>query len=180
MPKIGLPCLLTVALYFAIAVTPVHCPVYAGQLPSGETFFERSPFLTRASTNNNSAAYNIARYSFEVRVPADSGEPLGTLAITLPSRAGRITFPEPGMVSAVDGAGQPVPFKFQKDGQTFRLTFERPIPPGQRLTIQLYPMRNPRIGGRYAFAFEAAPAGPSPRAQFIGFGEFILIEGGGK
>lgn len=179
MFRIGLLCLLTVALYSAIAVTPVHRPVDAGQLPGGETFFERSPFLTRASTNNNSASYNIARYSFEVSVPAESGEPLGTLAITLPSGAGRITFPEPGMVSAVDGTG-PVPFRFQKDGQTFRLTFDRPISPGQRLTIQLYPMRNPRIGGRYAFAFEAAPAGPSPRAQFIGFGEFILIEGGGK
>ncbi|MBC8122512.1 MAG: DUF2808 domain-containing protein [Gemmatimonadaceae bacterium] len=154
-------------------------PVPAGQLQSGETFFERFPALTRAATSNYSTSYNFARYIFEVNVPTDSGEPLGGLVIGIPD--GPVRVPSPDMIRAVSSDGAALDFaQVSLEGRNLRLVFARPVSPGAKVTIEFYPMRNPRIGGTYLFEVSAFPSGSAPRTQFLSFGRVTFYEPGGR
>lgn len=151
-------------------------PALAGQV-RGETFFEHVPVLTRATTNNNSATYNYARYSFEVAVPQDSGEPLGGLTVIIPTA---IEAPKADKVRVTDSTGQPIAFQENLLGQTVQLTFGQPLPSGQKITVQFYPMPNPHGGGTYLFDVSALPAGSKPHPQFLSFGRLTFYQGGGR
>jgi hypothetical protein len=165
-----------IALGLALLALPHATPSHAGRV-DGETFFNRFPVLTRASTDQNSSTYNYARYSFVVLVPPDSGESLGSLLIGIPQR---IPVPDSERVQVVDGEGRPVPLSaVQTDGDRVRLTFAQPVAPGNQVSVQFYPMRNPRIGGTYLFGVTAFPAGPTPRGQFIAYGRLQFIAPGG-
>lgn len=156
-------------------------PVLAGQLQSGETFFERFPSLTRAATSNYSTSYNFARYIFEVNVPPDSGEPLGGLVIGIPDGPDRVRVPSRDMIRAVSSDGAVLDFaQVSLEDRNIRLVFDRPVPPGQKVTIEFYPMRNPRIGGTYLFEVSAFPSGSAPRTQFLSFGRVTFYEPGGR
>jgi hypothetical protein len=151
-------------------------PAWAGQV-RGETFFEHVPVLTRAMTNNVSATYNYARYSFEVAVPQDSGEPLGGLTIIIPAA---IEHPSADKIRVTDSTGQPVAFQENLLGQTVQLTFGQPVSPGQKITVQFYPMPNPHGGGIYLFDISALPAGNNPHPQFLSYGRLTFYQGGGR
>ncbi|MBW4696938.1 MAG: DUF2808 domain-containing protein [Aphanocapsa lilacina HA4352-LM1] len=150
--------------------------VLAG-VAGGETFFERFPTLARAATDNNSSTYNFARYSFDVVVPTDSGEGLGSLFIGIPNG---IRPPTPDMVQAFNGNGDPVAVQSSVQGNAVQVTFAQPVGPGNRVSVQFYPMRNPRRGGTFLFDVNAAPAGPSPRAQFLSYGRISFYTPGGR
>ncbi len=169
-PKLAaLGCLLTLLL---------SAPALQAGRANGETFFERFPTVTRAATDNYSSTYNYARYIFEISIPANSGEALGSLSIGIPRQ---ITIPDPSMVQALDGEGKPIALgAVTIQDNTLQLRFAQPPPPGSRLAVQLYPMRNPRSGGTFLFEISAAPAGPAPRAQFLSFGRISFYQPGGR
>jgi Protein of unknown function (DUF2808) len=151
-------------------------PAWAGQV-RGETFFEHMPVLMRSTTNNDSATYNYARYSFEIAVPQNSGEPLGGLTVIIPKA---IEIPDADKVRVTDSTGQPVAFQENLLGKTVQLTFGQPLSPGQKITVQFYPMPNPHGGGIYLFDISALPAGSNPHPQFLSFGRLTFYQGGGR
>ncbi len=164
------------ALCFSVGVIGFTGPAWAGQV-RGETYFEHAPVLTRTDTNNFSATYNYARYSFEVAVPQDSGEPLGGLAITIPQE---IAIPNTEKIKVTDSTGQPIAFQEDLLNRVVQLTFGQPVSPGQKITVQFYPMPNPHIGGIYLFDISALPAGSKPHPQFLSFGRLTFYQGGGR
>ena len=156
-------------LCFAIGVCYTG-PAWAGQVDA-ETYFEHEPVLTRAYTNNASSTYRYARYSFEVNIPENSGEPLGGLAITIPHE---IEIPRTEKIRVTDNIGQPIAFQMASQERTMQLTFSQPVSPGQKITVQFYPMSNPHIGGIFQFGISALPAGSKPHAQFLDFGQLTF------
>ncbi|BAC89255.1 DUF2808 domain-containing protein [Gloeobacter violaceus] len=142
---------------------------------NGETFFSVVPKLTRAMTTNVSASYNTATYTFDVAVPSDSGEPLGGLIVGIPRR---VRVPDPGQIRVLSG-GTSVPLQVESlSGQRLRLNLQKPVSPGQAVTIELSTMRNPRGGGTYLFEINAQPAGTNPFTYFLGFGRLEFFAGG--
>ncbi|MGA7955168.1 MAG: DUF2808 domain-containing protein [Gloeobacterales cyanobacterium] len=137
----------------------------------GESYFEHEPVLTRAYTNNVSATYSYARYSFEVNIPENSGEPLGGLTITIPHE---IEIPRTEKIRVTDGIGQPIAFLMALQERTVQLTLSKPVSPGQKITVQFYPMSNPHLGGIFQFGISALPAGSKPHAQFLDFGQLTF------
>lgn len=162
--------LCTLAL-IALSASPLYAIVAGGQ-----TYFLVVPRLVRATTTNVSASYRIARYSFTVSVPSDSGEPLGALSVGIP--AGIYT-PYPGEVSVVDATGARLATQTtaQSDGSLL-ITFQQPVDPGSTVTVQFEPIRNPKGGGTYLFEVRALPAGTNPFSYFLGFGRLEFFVGG--
>jgi hypothetical protein len=53
-----------------------------------------------------------------------------------------------------------------------------PVQPGQVVTVEWGPLRNPYQDGNYLYALTAYPAGPSPHGQFLGYGRIVIRRGG--
>jgi Protein of unknown function (DUF2808) len=157
-------CALLGVLYFS------SNPVWAAQV-RGETSFEHEPVLVRADTDNDNPSYSNTRYSFEVAVPQDSGASLGGLTFVIPSG---IVPPNADEVQVTDSTGQPVAFQENLLEQTAQLTFGKPVSPGQKVTVQFYPISNPQDGGSYLFDISALPAGSNPHPQFLSFGQLTF------
>ncbi|AGY58526.1 DUF2808 domain-containing protein [Gloeobacter kilaueensis] len=165
-----------IALILTGVLVAVAAPAMAVDV-RGETYFEHIPTLLHAGTDNYSTTYNYARYSFDVAVPAN-GEAVGSLYIGFPDR---IAVPSADMVSVSDSAGKAIALQnYAVQNNTAQLNFAQPVPPGSKINIQFYPMRNPRLGGTYLFEVSAAPAGPAPHLQFLSFGRinFYAPSGG--
>ncbi|WP_218079853.1 DUF2808 domain-containing protein [Anthocerotibacter panamensis] len=151
-------------------------------------YFTHFPQLTRAATSNISSSYDYARYSFTIEVPEDSGAALGGLVIGVPA-SGWHRVPNQDTVSAVDGQGKPVALariepgameqKVAPGDHALVLTFAQPVAAGQSVTVQFYPMRNPRQGGSFLFDIAAFPAGEPSPPRFLGFGRITFYQGSG-
>ena len=163
-------------LCFSIAVS-LTSSAWALQV-RGTTYFEQVPVLTNAYTSNFSATYSYATYFFEVAIPQNSGEPLGGLAITIPLgiKTAAYTLPNAGNIKVTDNRGQPIAFQMALQERTVQLTFSQPVAPGQKITVQFYPMSNPHMGGIFQFGISALPAGSEPHAQFLGFGQLTFYQ----
>jgi hypothetical protein len=146
----------------------------------GETYFENAPVLTRSYANNVSSTYSYARYFFEVNIPQNSGAPLGGLAITIPPAitTAAYTLPSSENIMVSDNTGRPIAFQTALQERTVQITFSQPVSPGQKITVQFYPMSNPHIGGIFQFGISALPAGSQPLAQFLGFGRLTFYQSG--
>ncbi|MGA7954706.1 MAG: DUF2808 domain-containing protein [Gloeobacterales cyanobacterium] len=139
----------------------------------GKTYFEHVPVLTRAYTDNVSATYSYAHYSFDVDIPQNSGEPLGGLTITIPEA---IALPSAESIKVTDKAGKPITVQTAFQERTAQLTFSQPVAPGEKITVVMYPMSNPHIGGTFLFDISALPAGSDPHAQRLGFGRLTFSQ----
>ncbi|MGA7952191.1 MAG: DUF2808 domain-containing protein, partial [Gloeobacterales cyanobacterium] len=102
------------------------------------------------------------------------------LAITIPPAitTAAYTLPSSENIRVTDNTGQPIAFQTALQERTMQVTFSQPVSPGQKITVQLYPMSNPHIGGSFQFGISALPAGSQPQAQFLGFGQLTFYQGG--
>jgi Protein of unknown function (DUF2808) len=160
-------------LFFALFT--IRLSASAIQLSDGTTYFERPPRLIGAGTSRNGTYIWGATYYFTVQIPEDAGEPLQKLEIELPAGASRPFF-NSSKTEAFTGTrqqlGAQVPLKqvtITPQTQVIAITFDPPVAPGKTVTVKIYPIRNPNVGGTYLYGVTAYPVGAQGVGQFLGF-----------
>jgi len=153
----------------------------AVQLANGRTYFERPPSLSGASVSQNSTYFPGAIYSFTLIVPAQAGEPLGSVLIRQEPSTDYVRF-NLKEVKAYEGTadreqGRLVVRAIESDSKqprAVRVTFDPPVAPGKTITIDLRSFQNPTTDGIYLYGVTAFPAGEQPYGQFLGFGRIHI------
>lgn len=155
----------------------------AGQLPSGQSFFDRAPRLVRTAASFQSVN-TPSTYQFTVKVPEDAGANLQALRIGQDQETHNVDF-DPNQSAAFLGnsfAGGPkVPLAsiggaMPADSDAVTVVFDPPIAPGQTVTVSLQANRNPRDEGVYLFGVTAFPEGESNQGLFLGHGRVNVYE----
>jgi hypothetical protein len=155
----------------------------AGQLPSGQRFFDRSPRLVSAASSFQSVN-TPSTYQFTVTLPEDAGANLQALRIVQDQETYNVHF-NPNQSRAFLGktyAGGPeVPLatiggEMPADSNEITLVFDPPITPGQTVTVSLETNRNPRDEGVYLFGVTAFPEGENSQGLFLGYGRVNIYE----
>jgi hypothetical protein len=155
----------------------------AVRLSDGRVHFVQPPRLVNAVTTERSAFARNATYYFTLEVPAESGEPLGQLAITqedADTTIRRVRFDLEESIAFQGTRGERgtevtiATSAFNPDTHTVTLQFDPPVPPGTVVTVGIDPVRNPRTGGLYLFGVTAFPAGEQPYGQFLGYGRIDI------
>lgn len=155
-----------------------------GQAGQERGFFLSPPRLVDAETTFNRVADSNATYFFILELPENAGSPLQQLQITQrdgSSRVRRVQYEvedTQAFLGTPDDQGNALNLsetRFDRESQTFTVTFDPPVPPGTTLTLRLHPERNPRLGGVYLFGVTAYPAGAN-RGQFLGYGRLHFYD----
>jgi Protein of unknown function (DUF2808) len=173
--KIALATLLITTSLSIVSATAVT-------LRDGITYFEKPPRLTSSTTTRNGSYIWGASYYFTVEIPKKSGEPLAKLVIEQQGGSGKPEFNVKD-TEVFEGTqkkrGDRLTFKsidIQDNPVSITAIFDPPIPPGKTITLRLYPVRNPQIGGIYLYGVTAFPAGEKPHGQFLGFGRIRILD----
>jgi Protein of unknown function (DUF2808) len=165
-----------------IALIVISLSANAITLRDGKTYFVNPPRLINTATTQDGSYIWGASYFFTVEIPETAGEPLAKLVIVQETGQGRPQF-NPDQAEIFEGTRQQrgKPLKLQaikvtEDPVTVTATFDPPIPPGKTVTLRLYPVRNPQIGGSYLYGVTAFPPGEQAHDQFLGFGRLRIID----
>ncbi len=160
----------------------------AVQLADGKTYFVRPPQLVGTTTSYNSTDFPLATYSFTLTLPETAGEPLQKVVIAQDEGPDRLFWEGDSADltkgrTAFDGAarrsGSKLPLSaitVDAKARTATVIFEPPVPPGKTITIALYPLRNPNVGGVYLYGVTAYPPGAKAVGQFLGYGRIHIYE----
>lgn len=156
-------------------------PAAAGQLASGQTFFEQSPVLLRVSSSQP-AVNSPATYQFTLKVPENAGAPLQAVTISQAVNPEYVQFDVSdsraftgnkyarGSELALANVGGSAP----SSAEGVTIVFEKPVQPGSTVTIGLDVNSNPTVGGNYLFGVTAYPAGEKGLGQFLGYRPVVI------
>ena len=167
----------------AIASLGIAMPSQAVRFPDGRVAFESGISLLDAYTTFNGVRVRQARYYFDLELPADLGEPLSKIVIKQRSGTDEVRF-EPDKTKAYLGSHsdkqEPLEVITTFDEATAEVTvqFQKPIPPGNTLTVAIKPKRNPDYAGVYLFGVTAFPPGDEPQGMYLGSRRFHFYRGG--
>ncbi|AOX04075.1 hypothetical protein BJP34_01760 [Moorena producens PAL-8-15-08-1] len=157
-------------------------PTTAVELTNGETAFESSPRLLRATTTFNERRVESAKYYFTIEVPEDAGKPLKAVKIEQRNNVGTIEFKVNESRAALRESfrgGQELSLVLiggvSKPGEV-TVVFERPVEPGNTVTIALKPKRNPFQGGVYLFGVTVFPEGEDSSGLYLGSGRLHFYD----
>ncbi len=160
------------------------------QFASGETAFNGPLRLLRTAVSQVTIEDYPVYYQFAVEVPAKLDEPLGRLQIDLPTEYGPfgLYLPNPDQVRAfipTDPYAQApqspernLPVRASVGRERILIIFPEPVPPGNVVTVEWGPVRNPRQDGIYQFGVTAYPRGDAPRGLYVGNGRITIRRGG--
>lgn len=157
-------------------------PVRAVQFPDGTVAFGQPPRLDRASSTQKSAHFPGSTYFFTLTLPDNAGEPLQRVVITQEPSADIVRFDRrysEAFEGTVDREGAKLPIQeivFDRQARTATVVFDPPVAPGKTVTIGLYAIRNPDVGGVYLYGVTAFPAGEKARGQFLGYGRIHIYD----
>jgi len=166
-------------------------PVAGVQTKDGTVAFEAGLVLANTSTTFNDVRVRQAKYYFDLELPADIGEPLQKVVIQQRTGGDEVKFkPEKTEVYYGDRRNRGESLKaiaivkenYQDEDKTtgaIAVQFERPIPPGNKITISLKPKRNPRYAGVYLFGVTAFPRGEKARGMYLGSGRLHFYRNDG-
>jgi hypothetical protein len=169
----------------AAAVTAIAPPLshsLAVQLGDGSTVFTSPPRLVDFFTLENSAGRKGVTYYVTVDLLPEAGEPLETLKVALIQ--GRFTQLDyrTDEIEVFEGDrsdrqdNYPIELvEYDETSQTLTIRLAQAVPPGERVTFALKPVRNPTRGGVYLFEVTAAPTGDNPVFQRIGTGRISIF-----
>ena len=168
-----------------ITSTTIISPLAAVESPDGTVAFEKSPLLIDAYTTFNSTRVRQARYYFDLELPPDIGESLQTVVIKQRQGSDKIRFrldKTTAYLGTHRDKEQPLQFKVTQDPNTeaITVTFNPPIPPGNKLTIGLKPKSNPDFSGVYLFGVTAFPTGEKPYGLYLGAGRLQFYQSGDR
>jgi Protein of unknown function (DUF2808) len=151
-------------------------------LRDGKTYFAKPPRLTSSTTTQNGSYIWGASYYFTVEIPEKAGEPLAKLVIAQETGQGEPQF-NTQAAEIFEGTrknpGDQLKFQsieISENPVTITAVFDPPIPPGKTITLRLYPVRNPQVGGAYLYGVTAFPAGEQAHGQFLGFGRIRIVD----
>ena len=147
----------------------------AFKLTNGQTFFERSPRLIKAGASETAAGASSS-YQFTLEVPKDAGEALQAVKITQKPNLERIDFEHQLTRAHLGDLFADAPSLFvtsiggreATDSHEVLVMFERPVEPGNKVTISLKARNNPQFGGVYLFGLTAFPVGESSSGLYLG------------
>jgi Protein of unknown function (DUF2808) len=167
-----------IGVVFALALlTPT---ILAIELRDGSNHFANPPRLIGATTSQSGAYLWTATYYFTIQIPEDAGEPLQKLTIAPLHSSDRPLFTITKPTAFAGTVRQPGPVlalrtvTLDPQTQIFSISFDPPVTPGQTVTVQLNPVRNPNTGGTYLYGVTAFPPGAQPASQFLGFGRIRI------
>ncbi len=164
--------IITLSILAASAVT----------LRDGKTYFEKPPRLVSSTTTQDGSYIWGASYFFTIDIPEKAGEPLAKIMIQQETGQGQPQFnTKEAEIFEGTRKKQGNQLKFQsieitEDPVTITATFDPPIPPGKTVTLRLYPVRNPQVGGSYLYGVTAFPPGEQAHGQFLGFGRIRIVD----
>jgi Protein of unknown function (DUF2808) len=151
-------------------------------LRDGKTYFEKPPRLRSSTTTQDGSYIWGASYFFTVEIPEKAGEPLSKIVIVQETGQGQPQF-NPDKAEVFEGTREnrgdrikTQSIEMTEDPTTITVTFDPPVPPGKTVTLRLYPVRNPQVGGIYLYRVTAVPAGEQPHSQFLGFGRIRIVD----
>jgi hypothetical protein len=145
--------------------------------------FELAPRLVKLSTNLSQTRASGAKHRFTIAVPQNAGASLKAITITQPESGDRIDY-EANQSKAFAGESNPqgtssriaqkteIPLASiggpqLPDGEV-TVVFNRPVLPGQAVTVELSPRTNPSRDGVYLFGITAYPEGQNGPGLFLG------------
>lgn len=150
----------------------------AVKFPDGRVAFNRPPSITNVEASFDSARVSNPTYTFKLTVPAEAGEPLQALEIVQRDNAEAVQFKPQKSRAFVNGSAIAVTASGTETPGTIRLVFDTPIQPGETVTVDVNPKRNPTYGGVYLFGVTAYPEGEAGIGQFIGHGRIHIYRRG--
>ncbi|UFP94413.1 DUF2808 domain-containing protein [Gloeobacter morelensis] len=160
------------------------------QFSSGETAFNGPLRLLRSAVSQVTIEDYPAYYQFAVEAPGSLDEPLARLDIGLPTEYGPfgLNLPNPSQVRAfiptqpyVQAPQYPardLPVSARVSEQVISVLFDPPVGPGNVVTVEWGPVRNPRMDGNYLFEVNAFPPGAMARSMYVGTGRIVIRRGG--
>ena len=172
----------TFAAFSITAIAPPFAHLAAVQLSDGSTMFTSPPRLVDFVTLENEAGRKNVTYYVVINLLPEAGESLETLKVSLiEGRFTRLDYhTEDIEVFEGDRGDRSIRYPiesadYDESSQTLTIRLEEAIPPGQRFTVALAPVRNPSRGGVYLFEVTAAPAGQQPVFQRVGIGRINIF-----
>ena len=154
----------------------------AVQMGNKQTLFHHAPQLIRAAATHNTPN-TPSTYQFTIEVPEDAGSPLKAVTITQQPNVEDIDFDvsnsqafmgtsiAKGESISIANIGGDVP----TDVSEVTIEFEKPIAPGNTVTIALSVNRNPQFGGIYQFSVTAFPLDETSPGLYLGQGRIQLM-----
>ncbi|MBV6622591.1 MAG: DUF2808 domain-containing protein [Rivularia sp. (in: Bacteria)] len=152
----------------------------AVKLTNGKTAFEHPPSLIRSATSNGMRNNNYATYQFTLKVPENATETLKAVKIEQINTPRIIKFNQK-KISAFFGdsfaGGEKLSLaavggNFQPGSVT--VVFNKPVNPGETVTVSLEPRSNPSISGVYLFGITAYPVGENSNGIYVGTGRIHI------
>lgn len=168
--------LLNTSLFLLTTLIPTSA--IASELDKGKTYFQKSPQLIEAATNFRRKNSTSATYHFIIEIPADAEEPLKAIKIEQRENSRQNIIFKSRQTRAFIGNlhsdvnKQVLLLESTLDEEytqkTITVVFEKPIPPGNTVTIEIKPKSNPRRRGSYLFGVTAYPQGNNPQGLYLG------------
>jgi hypothetical protein len=156
-------------------------PTYAREITERQEAFTTSPRLIRSATTFLQKNNSVARYQFTIEVPKNSGETLKSIKVTQKQNVETVVF-NPNKTRAALGnniSGIDIPLAAtggeSKPGE-ITVVFDKPIEPGNTVTISVKPRRNPSVGGVYLFGITAYPTEGNSGEVYLGSGRIHISQ----
>lgn len=172
------------ALMLGILVPTVlsGIPSTAYHIGGGRTVFDKAPRLVDyGASRTDPGAYSS--YQFTIEIPEDAGEALQAVKIVQKPNLEQIAFDSdktdafqgdlfatnaPSLSLTSLGGEEPT------NGNEVLVVFDRPVQPGNTVTVSLKAKKNPKDGGIYMFGVTAFSEGYNSPGLYIGAGRIAF------
>ncbi len=165
----------TLMLGMGLSTSLSGLPASALRIGGDQTVFEKAPRLIKAGASQTAAGASSS-YQFTIEVPQDAGEALQAVKITQKPNLEQIDFERnltraylgdlfadaPSLSVTSIGGREPT------DSNEVLVVFERPVQPGNKVTVSLKATKNPQFGGVYLFGITAFPVGEKSPGLYLG------------
>ena len=155
--------------------------VQAVKFPDGTVAFESAILLQDSHTTFSGVRVRAAIYYFDLEVPQDAGEPLQKVSIQQRAGGDEVRFRLDKSKAYLGDHNQKqqelnVTTTETESGEII-VKLDRPIAPGNTLTIGIKPKRNPDFAGVYLFGVTAFPPGEKAQGLYLGAGRLHFYQG---
>lgn len=169
--KAGLFATAALAVGLWLPANLVGLPVRAVDIGGGQTSFIKSPHLIQATTSHRNANAP-STYEFTIEVPEGAGEPLKAVTIAQKKNVEAIKFDVSESRAYIAGGSQVALASVggaQAEGSNeVTIVFDKPVEPGQAVTVALKVKQNPQVPSVYLFGVTAYPPGENSPGLYLG------------
>ena len=155
-------------------------PAIATPIGNGQHAFDRVPRVVRLTSNLLQTNQSGDTYQLVITVPENAGAPLQAIRIAQPNNQEAIVFqPDKTRIFASNPATEIPQVNVGGTGNTHDLliVLHHPVQPGQTVTLDLKPERNPSQGGVYLLGITAYPSGENSPGLFLGYSRLTFYAG---